>query len=171
LTATSDTIGESQPTGDQSRESQLEAVKDNPPRAPTAQRPTSFTLKSRDGTGGALATDRLGSSHGRRPSCSPSGFPTSCSSPGTPPRVLRQSRADPTIHASLLGVRTNRAAAPRPSRVGLREEFSARLDHVLRDRVELTWVELHHVLVFDVVRLVDELLEGGIDSRGDGIER
>ncbi len=49
MTATSDTIGESQPPGDQSRESQLEAVKDNPPRAPTAQRPTSFTLNNRAG--------------------------------------------------------------------------------------------------------------------------
>jgi hypothetical protein len=37
----------STPPGDQTRESQLEAVKDNPPRAPTTQRPSSFTLKTR----------------------------------------------------------------------------------------------------------------------------
>ena len=51
MTATSDTIGESQPTGDQSRESQLEAVKDNPPRAPKTQRSSSFTLNCRAGAG------------------------------------------------------------------------------------------------------------------------
>jgi hypothetical protein len=50
LTATSDTIGESQPTGDHCRESQLEAVRDNPPRAPTTQRPASFSLNCRADT-------------------------------------------------------------------------------------------------------------------------
>ncbi|MEO8966012.1 MAG: hypothetical protein ABI355_00345, partial [Solirubrobacteraceae bacterium] len=40
----SDTIGESRPTGDSCRESQLEAVKDNPLRVRTTQRPASFTL-------------------------------------------------------------------------------------------------------------------------------
>ncbi len=45
MTATSDTIGESQPTGDNCRKSQLEAVKDNPLRAPTTQRPFRLSLK------------------------------------------------------------------------------------------------------------------------------
>src|SRR5436305_15343083 len=36
---------EGQPPGDQTRESQPEAVKDNPPRAPTTQRLSSFSLK------------------------------------------------------------------------------------------------------------------------------
>ncbi len=53
MTATSDTIGESQPPGDQSRESQLEAVKDNPPRAQITQRLPSFTLKTRALTTGS----------------------------------------------------------------------------------------------------------------------
>jgi hypothetical protein len=47
LTATGDTLSQGQPIGDQTREGQPEAVKDNPPRAPEAQRPTSLSLKSR----------------------------------------------------------------------------------------------------------------------------
>lgn len=42
---------------------------------------------------------------------------------------------------------------------------------MLRDRIEVAWVQLHHVLVFDVIGLVDELLEGGIASRGIRIKR
>jgi len=51
----------------------------------------------------------------------------------------------------------------------LREKVRARLDDMLRDRIELARVQLHHVLVLDVVRLVDELLEGSITSRGVGV--
>ena len=47
MTATSDTNGAGQPAGDLSRESQLEAAKDNPPRALKTQRPTRFSLISR----------------------------------------------------------------------------------------------------------------------------
>ena len=47
---------------DQSRESQLEAVKDNPPRAPTTQRPSRFSLKSR----AAATACRIGRLHRRR---------------------------------------------------------------------------------------------------------
>ena len=39
---------EGQPHGDQTRESQPEAVKDNPPRAPTTQRLGSFSLNWRE---------------------------------------------------------------------------------------------------------------------------
>jgi hypothetical protein len=46
LTATGDTLGIGQPTGDQLSESQPEAVKDNPPRAHKAQRLNSFALKT-----------------------------------------------------------------------------------------------------------------------------
>lgn len=42
---------------------------------------------------------------------------------------------------------------------------------MLRDRIELARVKLHHVLVLDVVGLVDELLEGRIASRGIGVKR
>jgi hypothetical protein len=42
-----DTMREGQPPGDQTRESQPEAVKDNPPRAPTMQRRASVSLNCR----------------------------------------------------------------------------------------------------------------------------
>lgn len=38
-------------------------------------------------------------------------------------------------------------------------------------RIELARVQLHHVLVFDVIGLIDEPLESGIASRGIGIKR
>ena len=53
---------EGQPHGDQTRESQPEAVKDNPPRAPTAQRLTSVSLK----TGQVTRTRRCTPGNGRR---------------------------------------------------------------------------------------------------------
>ena len=42
---------------------------------------------------------------------------------------------------------------------------------MLGDRIELARVQLHHVLILDVVRLVDELLEGGIASRDVVVKR
>ena len=39
-----------------------------------------------------------------------------------------------------------------------REKARARLDDMLRDRIELARVQLHHVLVLDVVGLIHELL-------------
>lgn len=53
----------------------------------------------------------------------------------------------------------------------LPEEVRTSFDHMLRDCIKISWVQLHHVLVLDVVRLVDELPEGGIASSSIGVNR
>jgi len=53
-----------------------------------------------------------------------------------------------------------RASGPGPGlRAALHEKVRARVDDMLGDRIELARVQLHHVLILDVVGLVDELLE------------
>lgn len=57
------------------------------------------------------------------------------------------------------------------STTALCEKIGARLDDVLRNRIELARVQLHHVLILDVIRLVDELLECSIACRRVWVKR
>jgi len=62
-----------------------------------------------------------------------------------------------------------RGGGPRCELVALGEEIRARLDDVLWNRVKLARIQLHHVLILDVVRLVDELLQRDVARRKIGI--
>ena len=79
-----------------------------------------------------------------------------------------RSRSTPARSTALM----NPSVTPdRPPQIGrhLGEKVRARLDDMFRDCVEFARIQLHHVLVLDVVRLVDELLESGVAAGGVGV--